>query len=194
VLSDHGDEAGKVQALDQGADDYITKPFSLDELMARIRVAVRHQSHLNSERPIFRTRDLSVDVIRHVVKIAEREVKLSPKEYELLRVLVQYVGKVLTHKFLLRELWDAQVDAQYLRVYVRHLRQKIEADPSRPLYILTVTGVGYRLRAADQLQGEASHKYDDLVLPRTDVVVCLGAADQLWVRQRFVGPSAPPLY
>jgi two-component system, OmpR family, KDP operon response regulator KdpE len=149
VLSSRGDEAGKVQALDLGADDYITKPFGMDELLARMRAALRHQLQVHGERPIFRTGDLSVDLVRRIVKVADREVKLSPKEYDLLRVLVQHAGKVLTHKFLLGELWDSLTDAQYLRVYVRQLRQKIEADPERPHFVLTETGIGYRLRGPD---------------------------------------------
>jgi two-component system KDP operon response regulator KdpE len=149
VLSSRGDEVGKVQALDLGADDYITKPFGMDELLARMRAALRHQLQVQGERPIFRTGDLSVDLVRRVVKVADREVKLSPKEYDLLRVLVQHAGKVLTHKFLLGELWDTLTDAQYLRVYVRQLRQKIEADPERPHFVLTETGIGYRLRGPD---------------------------------------------
>jgi two-component system, OmpR family, KDP operon response regulator KdpE len=149
VLSSRGDEAGKVQALDLGADDYITKPFGVDELLARMRAALRHQLQVHGERPVFRTGDLSVDLVRRIVKVADWEVKLSPKEYDLLRVLVQHAGKVLTHKFLLGELWDSLTDAQYLRVYVRQLRQKIEADPERPHFVLTETGIGYRLRAPD---------------------------------------------
>jgi two-component system, OmpR family, KDP operon response regulator KdpE len=149
VLSSRGDEAGKVLALDLGADDYVTKPFGMNELLARIRMALRHQLQVHGERPIFRTGDLSVDLVRRIVKVADREVKLSPKEYELLRVLVQHASKVLTHKFLIGELWDENVDAQYLRVYVGQLRRKIEADPERPQYILTETGIGYRLRTSD---------------------------------------------
>jgi len=149
VLSNRGDEAGKVQALDFGADDYVTKPFGMEELLARMRAALRHQLQVHGERPVFRVGDLSVDLVRRIVRIGEAEVKLSPKEYELLRVLVQHAGKVLTHKFLLGELWDELTDAQYLRVYVRQLRQKIEKDPERPQYILTETGIGYRLRAQD---------------------------------------------
>ncbi|MCK1620673.1 response regulator transcription factor [Bradyrhizobium sp. 159] len=149
VLSSRGDEAGKVQALDLGADDYLTKPFGMEELLARLRAALRHQLQVKGERPVFRTGDLSVDLVRRIVKVGEREVKLSPKEYDLLRVLVQHAGKVLTHRFLLRELWDELTDAQYLRVYVRQLRQKIEADPERPHYVLTETGIGYRLKAGD---------------------------------------------
>ncbi len=149
VLSSRGDEAGKVQALDLGADDYVTKPFGMDELLARMRAALRHQLQVHGERPIFRVGDLSVDLVRRIVKLGDKEVKLSPKEYELLRVLVQHAGKVLTHKFLLGELWDNLTDAQYLRVYVRQLRQKIEAEPERPHYVLTETGIGYRMRAPD---------------------------------------------
>src|SRR6186997_3394269 len=149
VLSSRGDEAGKVQALDLGADDFVTKPFGMDELLARMRAALRHQLQVQGERPVFRTGDLSVDLVRRIVKVGEREVKLSPKEYELLRALVQHAGKVLTHRFLLKELWDELTDAQYLRVYVRQLRQKIEADPERPQFVLTETGIGYRLRAGD---------------------------------------------
>ena len=149
VLSSREDEAGKVQALDLGADDYITKPFGMDELLARLRAALRHRLQVQGERPVFRSGDLSVDLVRRIVKVGEREVKLSPKEYELLRVLVQHAGKVLTHRFLLRELWDELTDAQYLRVYVRQLRQKIEADPERPQFVVTETGIGYRLRAPD---------------------------------------------
>jgi two-component system KDP operon response regulator KdpE len=147
VLSSRSDEAGKVQALDLGADDYVTKPFGMDELLARMRAAVRHQLQVHGERPVFKVGDLSVDLVRRIVKVRDNEVKLSPKEYELLRTLVQHAGKVLTHKFLLGELWDDLTDPQYLRVYVRQLRQKIEPDPERPHYLLTETGIGYRLRA-----------------------------------------------
>ena len=149
VLSSRGDEAGKVQALDLGADDYVTKPFGMDELLARMRAALRHQLQIHGERPIFRVGELSVDLVRRIVKVGDKEVKLSPKEYDLLRVLVQHAGKVLTHKFLLGELWDDLTDAQYLRVYVRQLRQKIELDPERPQFVLTETGIGYRMRAPD---------------------------------------------
>ena len=149
VLSSRGDEAGKVRALDLGADDYVTKPFGMEELLARMRAALRHQLQVQGERPIFRVGELSVDLVRRVVKLRGHEVKLSPKEYDLLRVLVQHAGKVLTHRFLMSELWDDSTDAQYLRVYVRQLRQKVEIDPERPIYILTETGVGYRMQASD---------------------------------------------
>ena len=146
VLSSRDDEAGKVQALDLGADDYLTKPFGMDELLARMRAALRHQLQVQGERPVFRSGELSVDLVRRLVKVGDKDVNLSPKEYDLLRVLVQHAGKVLTHRFLLRELWDELTDAQYLRVYVRQLRQKIEADPERPQLVMTETGIGYRLR------------------------------------------------
>ena len=149
VLSSRGDEVAKVEALDLGADDYVTKPFGMEELLARIRAALRHQLQVQGERPVFKLGDLSVDLVRRVVKFGGEELKLSPKEYELLRIMVQHAGKVLTHKFLLNRLWSTPVDPQYLRVYVRQLRDKIEPDPSRPHYILTETGVGYRLRAPD---------------------------------------------
>ena len=147
VLSSRDDERGKVEALDLGADDYVTKPFGMNELIARIRNALRHRLQIQGEKPVFRVDALSVDLVRRLVKVGEREVKLSPKEYEMLRHLVQHAGKVLTHAHLLREVWGGSTDTQYLRVYVRQLRQKIEPDPERPHYILTETGVGYRLRA-----------------------------------------------
>ena len=149
VLSSRADESAKVQALDFGADDYVTKPFGINELLARIRAAVRHQLQSHGERPIFRVGELSVDLVRRIVKVGEQDVKLSPKEYDLLRLFVQHAGKVLTHNFLLRELWGPSADSQYVRVYVRQLRQKIEEHPDSPEYILTETGVGYRLRVPD---------------------------------------------
>jgi two-component system, OmpR family, KDP operon response regulator KdpE len=149
VLSSRDDEVAKVQALDLGADDYVTKPFGMDELLARLRAALRHQFQIHVERPIFRVGDLSVDLVRRIVKVQDKDVKLSPKEYELLRMLVQRAGNVVTNKFLLRELWDGLTDAQYLRIYVRQLRQKIEADASWPQYVITETGIGYRLRSSD---------------------------------------------
>jgi len=147
VLSSRGDEAGKVAALDLGADDYVTKPFGMDELLARMRAALRHQLQVQGERPVFQVGELRVDLVRRIVSVGGREVKLSPKEYDLLRLLVQHAGKVLTHRFLLQQLWGEPADTQYVRVYVRQLRRKIETDPERPAYLLTETGIGYRLRS-----------------------------------------------
>ena len=149
VLSSRGDESAKVQALDLGADDYVTKPFGMNELLARIRAALRHQLQSHGERPIFRVGDLSVDLVRRIVKVRDQEVKLSPKEYDLLRLFVQHAGKVLTHNFLLKELWGPTADSQYVRVYVRQLRNKLEQRPECPEFIQTETGVGYRLRMPD---------------------------------------------
>lgn len=149
VLSAQSDEAGKVKALDMGADDYVTKPFGMDELLARLRAAVRHRLQQSGERPVFKTGDLVVDLIRRVVLARGKEVKLTPREYDLLRVLVANAGKVLTHKYLMHALWGPEADIQYLRIYIRMLRQKIEADPDQPTLILTEQGVGYRLRLTD---------------------------------------------
>ncbi|UXN58207.1 response regulator transcription factor [Phyllobacterium zundukense] len=146
ILSSRTDEKGIVEALELGADDYVTKPFGMNELVARIRVALRHRLQQQGERPIFETGGLSVDLVKRIVKIDGKEVKLSPKEYEILRVLVQHAGKALTHRFLLDRVWGDTTDVQYLRVYVRQLRQKIERLPDQPQYITTETGVGYRLR------------------------------------------------
>jgi two-component system KDP operon response regulator KdpE len=147
VLSVRTDEAGKVRALDLGADDYISKPFGVDELLARIRAALRHRLQQEGEKPLFRSGDLSVDLVRRIVTVRGQDVKLTPREYDLLRLLVAHAGKVLTHKFILREVWGSETDVQYLRIYIRTLRQKLEADPERPALILTEQGVGYRLRA-----------------------------------------------
>ena len=149
VLSARADEAGKVRALDMGADDYVTKPFGIEELLARIRAAVRHRLQQEGERPVYKSGDLAVDLVRRVVTVREQEVKLTPREYDLLRFLVSHAGKVLTHKSILQEVWGTETDVQYLRIYIRTLRQKIEADPEQPSLILTEQGVGYRLRALD---------------------------------------------
>jgi two-component system KDP operon response regulator KdpE len=149
VLSSRTDEAGKVCALDLGADDYVTKPFGMDELLARLRAALRHRLQQQGERPIFRVDDLSVDLVRRVVMVRDQEVKLTPREYDLLRTLIAHAGKVLTHRFLMHEVWGSETDVAYLRIYVRTLRQKLETDPDRPRLILTEQGVGYRLKAPD---------------------------------------------
>ena len=135
-------------ALDLGADDYVTKPFGMGELLARIRAALRHTLQSQGGEPVYRAGELTVDLVRRAVKRGNRDVRLSPKEYDCMRVLVQHAGKVLTHRFLLKELWSTPPDAQYLRVYVRQLRQRIEPNPDRPQYILTETGVGYRFATA----------------------------------------------
>ncbi len=148
VLSSRSDERGKVEALDLGADDYLTKPFGMAELVARIRAALRHRLHEEGAEAIFQSGDLSVDLVRRIVRVKEAEAKLSPKEYDILRQLVLHAGKVLTHKHLLREVWGpATADVQYLRIYIRQLRQKLEADPERPQLIITEPAVGYRLVA-----------------------------------------------
>jgi len=149
ILSSRTDETGIVSALEAGADDYLTKPFGMNELGARLRVALRHRLQQQGERAIFQAGGLSIDLVKRIVKIDGREIKLSPKEYDILRVLAQHAGKVLTHQFLLKQIWGPAADVQYLRVYVRQLRQKIEQSPDQPQYITTETGVGYRLKEAD---------------------------------------------
>ena len=148
VLSARDDERSKVQALDLGADDYIGKPFGMAELTARIRAALRHRFQAQGEVPTFVSGDLSIDLVRRHVTRAGHEVKLSPKEFDLLRHLVAHAGKVLTHRHLLREVWGPahSDEVQYLRVFIRGLRQKLEPDPTRPAHILTELGVGYRLQ------------------------------------------------
>lgn len=148
VLSVRADESDKITALDRGADDYITKPFGVGELMARIRAALRHNLQANDAEPVFTTGMLTVDLVKRQVCLSGQELHLSPKEYDLLRVLVTNAGKVMTHQQILREVWGpAHIEeTQYLRVYIGQLRQKIEQDPARPRYIVTEPGVGYRLR------------------------------------------------
>jgi two-component system, OmpR family, KDP operon response regulator KdpE len=149
VLSGRTDEIGKVTALDLGADDYITKPFGIDEFLARIRAALRHRLQLEAELPLFRCGDLTVDVVHRIVKLRGAVLKVTPREYDLLRLFAAHAGKVLTHRYILQEVWGGDGEIQYLRIYVRALRRKIEANPDRPCYILTEQGVGYRMRAPD---------------------------------------------
>ncbi|MFO1153600.1 MAG: response regulator [Rhodospirillales bacterium] len=146
VLSSRSDERGKIEALDLGADDYVTKPFGMGELIARIRAALRHGVQVEGAEPVFRSGDLSVDLVHRLVTVDGQEVKLSPKEYDILRLLVIHAGKVLTHRMIMQDVWGAAGDVQYLRIYIRQLRQKLERNPERPQHIVTETGVGYRLR------------------------------------------------
>lgn len=147
VLSVRGRESDKIAALDAGADDYVTKPFGMGELMARIRAALRNWLKKEADEPVFQTGGLVVDLAKRMVSVDGREIRLTPTEYDLLRVLVIHAGKVVTHQHLLREVWGpADVDeTHYVRVYVGQLRLKMEADPAQPRYILTEPGVGYRL-------------------------------------------------
>ena len=146
ILSVRDRDAEKAAALDAGADDYVTKPFGSAELLARLRVALRH-SEQHSEPPVFRTGQLVVDLADRRVTMAGKEVSFTATEYNLLRLLVRHAGKVLTHRFLLREVWGPNAENQnhYLRVYVARLREKLETDPSRPALLLTEPGIGYRL-------------------------------------------------
>jgi two-component system KDP operon response regulator KdpE len=151
VLSARGQEGDKIAALDAGADDYLTKPFGVGELMARVRVALRHATHAAQESggQIFMVGELRVDLARRQVFVGGAEVHLTPIEYKLLVTLVQHAGKVLTHQLLLRQVWGPSYsdEAHYLRVYMGQLRHKLEANPARPRYLLTEPGVGYRLAA-----------------------------------------------
>jgi two-component system, OmpR family, KDP operon response regulator KdpE len=151
VISARGQERDKVAALDAGADDYLTKPFGVGELLARMRVALRHAARAGGEadEPVFAVGDLRVDVEHRQVFVGEREVHLTPTEYKLLTTLVRHAGKVLTHRHLLKEVWgpNALEHSHYVRVYMTQLRHKLEADPTRPRYLLTEAGVGYRLQA-----------------------------------------------
>ena len=147
VLSVKGAERDKVQALDLGADDYVPKPFGMDEVLARIRVALRHsaQAHAGTE-PIFTAGPLKVDFAQRLVQINGQEVKLTPTEYDLLKVLIKNRGKIMTRHMLLSQVWGTGygTESHYLHVYIGQLRRKIEPDPAHPRFILTISGVGYR--------------------------------------------------
>lgn len=149
VLSAVGDEPRKVEALEVGADDYITKPFGIEELLARIRSLLRRAAGAQSAQPVFVAGTLSVNFDRREVALDGEPVKLTPKEYDLLKYLVEHAGKVLTHRMLLQEVWGPAYaeQAQYLRVFVGQLRKKLEKDPTRPRFIITDPGVGYRFFA-----------------------------------------------
>jgi two-component system, OmpR family, KDP operon response regulator KdpE len=145
VLSVRDDERGKVAALDLGADDYVTKPFGMAELVARLRTALRHALHREGTPPLFVSGDLSVDLVRRHILRGGEDIHLSPREWDIVRLLVGHAGRVLTHRHILGQLWGASGDVQQLRVYIRQIRQKLEADPEQPRHIITETGIGYRL-------------------------------------------------
>jgi two-component system, OmpR family, KDP operon response regulator KdpE len=147
ILSVRGSEKDKIAALDAGADDYLTKPFGVGELLARLRAALRHSSQSQNEE-VFTIGELRVDLARRAVTLADQEIQLTPNEYDLLRVLINHSGKVLTHHQLLREVWGTIYENEFhiLHVNISNLRRKIEPDPSRPQYIITEPGVGYRLK------------------------------------------------
>ena len=149
VLSVKSDEAAKVEALDLGADDYVTKPFGMGELLARVRAALRRSPEAAADEPVIQDGDFYIDRSTRTVQVAGKEVKLSPKEFDLLLYFVRHAGKVLTHHALLGKVWggDYTDQTEYLRVFVRHLRKKIEPDPAKPRYILTEPWVGYRFLA-----------------------------------------------
>jgi len=151
VLSSRGDERGKVSALDLGADDYVTKPFGVSELMARIRAALRHRLQEQGSLPQFQSGDLIVDLVHRRVNVGGCDIRLSPKEYDILQQLVIHAGKVLTHRHLLHEVWHGadNIDVQALRVFIRQLRQKLELNPEQPRHIVTEPGVGYRLQVQE---------------------------------------------
>ncbi|MFO0574750.1 MAG: response regulator [Polyangia bacterium] len=149
VLSARGDESVKIRALDAGADDYLTKPFAVGELLARLRVALRHSARVGPSDPVFTAGELRVDLSRRQVFRGGEEVHLTPIEYRILTVLLQSAGKVVTHKHLLTTVWGPRHagEVHYLRVYMAQLRQKLEADPNHPRLLLTEAGVGYRLKS-----------------------------------------------
>lgn len=153
VLSALGDDKTKVRALDEGADDYLTKPFSMEELFARIRVALRHGSSLRANQPLVKVGHLTVDLEHRLVTLRDKEVHLSPTEYSLLKYLATHAGKVLTHPMILRAVWGAEYvdDTAVLRTYINQLRSKLEDDPVRPTFIRTEPRVGYRFGSQDDV-------------------------------------------
>ena len=150
ILSARGQENDKVAALDAGADDYLTKPFGVSELTARIRVAIRHaaQSESGSADAVFQAGELKVDIPRRTVHVAQKEIRLTPVEFKMLGLLIRHAGKVLTHRQIVKEVWGPAYsdESQNLRVVIHQLRHKIESEPARPRYLITEAGVGYRLR------------------------------------------------
>jgi two-component system KDP operon response regulator KdpE len=146
VLTARDQEQDKIEALDAGADDYVTKPFGMGELLARMRVCLRRMS-ADDQEPVLVAGGLAVDLVQRRVTVDGREIKLTPTEYEIIKVMIQHAGKVLTHKQLLKAVWGTSYneDTHYVRVYVGQLRRKIEADSTQPKYIITESGIGYRL-------------------------------------------------
>jgi two-component system KDP operon response regulator KdpE len=149
VLSARGEVRAKVDALELGADDYVTKPFAMEELIARLHAARRHRFLEKGEQPVFRSGDLMVDLVRRRITFAGKEVKLSPTEFALLQLFVTHAGMALTHHQISRDVWGTTKDVQYVRVYIRQLRKKIEANTQTPCHIVTEPGVGYRLQIED---------------------------------------------
>jgi two-component system KDP operon response regulator KdpE len=149
VLSNRGNEAAKVTALDLGADDYVTKPFGIEELLARIRVLQRHRVQPRTDQSVIEVGALHLNVTHRTATIRGTEVRLSPREFALLQLLAFHAGKVLTHSFILRHVWGVGTDVQYLRIYIRSLRLKLEQEPERPTLLVTEPGVGYRLRVPE---------------------------------------------
>jgi len=149
VLSYTGAVTTKVEALESGASDYVTKPFNADELAARLRVALRHRLQRQGAAPVFRNGELMIDLVRRRIMRGAADVRLSPTEFAILRLLVLHAGKVLTHDQILGEIWSHRRNIDYLRVYMRQLRKRIEIDPHNPQYVVTVPGVGYQLLTAD---------------------------------------------
>ncbi|MGE5372219.1 MAG: response regulator [Solirubrobacterales bacterium] len=156
VLSVREQEKDKIQALDRGADDYLAKPFSMGELMARIRVALRHATNTKDE-PLISNGELTLDIAHRQVMLGNTPLKLTPTEYEILKLLAVNVGKVITHKQLMNAVWGKgfEKETHYLRIYVGQLRKKIEPNPNQPIYIITEPGVGYRMRIQEQPQQRA---------------------------------------
>lgn len=150
ILSVRDQEKEKIRALDAGADDYLTKPFGVGELTARIRVALR-RSYKTENQPVFQVGSLRVDLVHRTVSVADHEVSLTPNEYELLKLLIQNAGKVVTHRQMLHHVWgtDYETQAHLLRVNISNLRHKVEPDPAQPSFILTESGIGYRLKTED---------------------------------------------
>jgi two-component system KDP operon response regulator KdpE len=155
ILSNRGDEGAKVAALDLGADDYVTKPFGIDELLARIRVLQRHRVQPPSDQSYIEAGDLRLNLVHRTATIRDTDVHLSPRDFTLLQLLASHAGKVLTHSFILRHVWGIGTDVQYLRIYIRALRQKLEQEPERPTLLVTEPGVGYRLRVPESVVSAA---------------------------------------